>query len=284
MTKPKTVQTFVGGYSSAGIKSENQDAFAALLPSAAEATAKGITLAVADGLSSATKGAEAAQLAVTQFINDYYATSETWSTNKSAAKVLKGLNQWLYSQGYSKNHSNSQWLTTFSALILKSNTGYIFHVGDTRVTKFSNNRCIAITRDHNRRELNQNTVLTRALGADNRLKVDVHQVELSRGDIYLLTCDGVHDFVNDQDLSSFLTSIDENCTSKQLEDISKKITQHAINNGSKDNVTCLIAYIKETPHHSLLEIERGLTHKVFPPPLKAGMKIDEYEVKRVVHQ
>ncbi len=87
-----------GGYSCAGIKPENQDAFAALTPSAGELMIKGAVAVIADGVSSASKAAQASQLAVTQFISDYYATPETWSTKKSAAKVLTSLNQWLYSQ------------------------------------------------------------------------------------------------------------------------------------------------------------------------------------------
>ncbi len=86
------LQVFFGGYSSAGLKEENQDAFAAYSPSSTssinELMSKGAVAVLADGLSCANKAAEASQLAVTQFISDYYATPETWSTRKSAAKVL----------------------------------------------------------------------------------------------------------------------------------------------------------------------------------------------------
>ena len=104
-----------GGYSCAGKKAQNQDAFTAFIPQENDIVSKGIVATIADGVSSASKAAEAAQLSVTQFINDYYATPETWSTQKSAAKVLTSLNQWLYSQSDGINKQSAEWLTTFSA-------------------------------------------------------------------------------------------------------------------------------------------------------------------------
>ena len=77
------LQMCFGGFSTAGLKAENQDAFAALIPSGNDLIAKGGVAALADGVSSASHAAQASQLAVTQFINEYYATSETWSPLKS---------------------------------------------------------------------------------------------------------------------------------------------------------------------------------------------------------
>lgn len=172
-----------GGYSIAGKKEKNQDAFAALVPKANEIISKGVVATIADGVSSANRAADAAQISVTQFINDYYATPDTWSTQKSASKVLTSLNQWLYSQTDSTSGEPLQWLTTFSALIVKSSTGYIFHVGDTRISVYRQNDIEIITRDHNRRSGNGSghVVLTRALGADPRLKVDLHQIDINAG-------------------------------------------------------------------------------------------------------
>ena len=175
------LQLCFGGFSHKGLKAENQDAFAAIVPKKLELRAKGAVVAIADGVSSASKAAEASQLAVTQFIQEYLATPETWSTQKSAAKVLSSLNNWLYSQsGFVDalvNQDSPQWLTTFSVLIAKSNTGYIFHVGDTRITKYRQQQLEIITRDHNRKQIGQQDLLTRALGGDNRLEVDVHQID-----------------------------------------------------------------------------------------------------------
>ncbi len=276
-----------GGYSCAGKKAQNQDAFAALIPQGNDTVSKGIVATIADGVSSASKAAEAAQLSVTQFINDYYATPETWSTQKSAAKVLTSLNQWLYSQSDGINKQSAEWLTTFSALIVKSSTGYIFHVGDTRISLFRQNKISAITHDHNRKQSHGHTVLTRALGADSRLKVDVHQVDIQTGDIYLLTCDGVHEYLTDKQISIQLRKLnkqDESPPSNQeLEQTSQQLTQLAIEHGSDDNVSCLLVYINNTPNRELIEIERDLLNKTIPPALSIGMKLDGYKVCKIIH-
>ena len=282
-----------GGFSSSGKKAVNQDAFAALIPKDNELIAKGAIAALADGVSSATKAAEASQLAVTQFINEYYATPETWSTEKSASKVLNSLNQWLFSQSSTQNTSvnlgsqysncDSHWLTTFSALILKSTSGYIFHVGDSRISKFRQNQLEAITRDHNRRHGDKHVVLTRAMGADTRLKVDVHKVDLQVDDIFILTCDGVHDFLSKKEISTHLTNISTPTDEDKLEQTSKAIIDHAIAKGSDDNVSCLLVAINEIPNRKLEEIERDLFTRTIPPALKLGDKIDGYTVRKVIH-
>ncbi|MCJ8318686.1 MAG: bifunctional protein-serine/threonine kinase/phosphatase [Colwellia sp.] len=282
-----------GGFSSSGKKPVNQDAFAALIPSDNELIAKGAIAAIADGVSSASKAAEASQLAVTQFISEYYATPETWSTQKSASKVLNSLNQWLFSQSsiqssslnLSSQYSNceSHWLTTFSALILKSTTGYIFHVGDSRISKFRQNQLEAITRDHNRKHGDKHVVLTRAMGADTRLEVDVHKVDLQADDIFILTCDGVHDFLSKKELSDHLANISTPTNEGELEQTSQAIIDHAIAKGSDDNVSCLLVAINEVPNRKLEEIERDLFTRTIPPALKLGDTIDGYTVRKVIH-
>ncbi|MBA6390283.1 bifunctional protein-serine/threonine kinase/phosphatase [Colwellia sp. BRX10-3] len=281
------LQLCIGGFSSKGLKAENQDAFAAIVPENHELRAKGAVAAIADGLSSANKAAEASQLAVTQFIQEYLATPETWSTQKSAAKVLTSLNNWLYSQsGFVEglaDENSPQWLTTFSAFIAKSTTGYIFHVGDTRITKYRHHQLEVITRDHNRKQMGQQALLTRALGADNRLEVDVHQIGLQSSDLYMLSCDGIHDYITKPIFKALFDTLPLSPEKSDLEALSKKIVETALERGSNDNVTCLLVYVKAVPNRKLAEIQRDLCEKTIPPALKVGQKLDGYIVKKVIH-
>lgn len=277
------LQVLLGGYSSAGIKATNEDAFASLVPSDAELTAKGVVAVIADGVSSASKAAQAAQLSVTQFINDYYATPQTWSTQKSASKVLSSLNQWLYGQTDAVSGYTLQWLTTFSALIVKSSTAYIFHVGDTRISQYRQNEIEVLTKDHQQKQGPSHSVLTRALGADHRLQVDVQQVAIQVGDIFVLTCDGVHEYLSAQQIKKQLRSLTLSPSTQALENMAKLLTELAIKNGSKDNVSCLLVYIGATPNRALIEIERELLNKAIPPALAIGNKIDDYEICKVIH-
>ena len=280
------LQVKFGGYSCAGVKAENQDAFAALIPDENELIAKGAIACIADGVSSANKAAEASQLAVTQFINDYYATPQTWSTRKSAAKVITSLNQWLYSQSSTVDTGNylsaqqQQWLTTFSAMILKSATGYIFHVGDTRISLYRDKQLDAISQDHNCKQGAKSVILTRALGADYRLQVDVHQVDLKIDDIYLLTCDGVHEFLTNKQLKSLLQTLSSTPDNVELERLSKTIVEHALSAGSDDNVSCLLVMVSNIANKKLAEIERELRNKAIPPALQVGQTLDNFQIKK----
>jgi len=284
------LQLCFGGYSCAGIKAENQDAFAALVPNSSELSSKGAIASLADGVSSANKAADASQLAVTQFISDYYATPQTWSTQKSAAKVLTSLNQWLFSQNsaFDGHHyiaeQQHQWLTTFSAMIYKSATGYIFHVGDTRISQYRQQTLTPITQDHNCKHRGNSIVLTRALGADSRLQVDVHQVDLQAGDIYILTCDGIHEFLTPKQLQASLAMLSNTPSNSELEHLSTTIVKAALAAGSNDNVSCLLVFIAQVPNKQLAEIERELREKSIPPALAVGQSIDNYQVKKIIHE
>jgi len=284
------LQAMFGGYSCAGIKAENQDAFAVLVPKENDRVAKGVIACIADGVSSADKAAEASQLVVTQFISDYYSTPQTWSTQKSAAKVITSLNQWLYSQKSSvldEDHyllsQRQQWLTTFSAIILKSATGYIFHVGDTRVSLYRNQQLEALSQDHNCKQGKKSVILTRALGADSRLQVDVHQVGLQTNDIYLLTCDGVHEFLTNKQLTTLLQTLSTNPDNLELERLSKTIVEHALSAGSDDNVSCLLVMVSNLPKKELAEVEAELRKKAIPPALEVGQTLDSFQVKKIIH-
>ena len=83
----KSLQVRVGGYSIAGQKAINQDAFAVKIPDHHELDYKGIVAVIADGVSSCEDSHIASQTAVTSFINDYLSTSPNWSVSTSASKV-----------------------------------------------------------------------------------------------------------------------------------------------------------------------------------------------------
>jgi len=282
------LQLAVGGYSSAGQKFENQDAFAAYIPQGYELNTKGAVVALADGVSHAEQAAQAAQLSVTQFIQEYYATPDTWSTKHSAAKVLNSLNQWLYSQGGLCESSvftepKAQWLTTFSALIVKSTTGYMFHAGDSRISQYRAGQVISLSRDHNLRHAQSKAVLTRALGADSHLEIDVRQIALQTADVYLLSCDGLHDFVSNKQLAQLLAKLPPNPSTTALELCSNNIVAQALANGSNDNITCLLLSVHQIPNLNQDEISELLLSKSIPPALKIGQMIDGYKVLNILH-
>lgn len=271
-----TLDVSFGGHSAAGIKDENQDAFAALSTEHEQQETKGAIACLADGCSSAKNAKQASQLSVTHFINEYLNTPDSWAVKKSVSKVLASLNQWLYSQSVNYNHlgqRQADWMTTFTALILKSATGYIFHLGDTRITRLRDNQMEAITRDHK-----VNDTLTRALGAQSHQEIDVYEVDLKAGDIYILTCDGVHDVLPYSEIANEINA------HNNLEQAAKAITSRAIAQGSDDNVSCLLVKVNSIAQQSLDELYQSLTQRKIPPALEVGQIIDGYTVIRKINE
>ncbi len=271
--RPNATQIQFGGYSTGGLKNENQDAFAVLQPDVSVRKYKGIVAAIADGVSSSERSQEASQLSVTDFISDYYSTPETWSVKDSAARVLNALNSWLYQHGNQGPSHSSELVTTFSSVILKSHTAHIFHAGDSRIYCFRQGSLEQLTRDHSRREANDNVVLTNALGIGTHLEVDYLQRDLEPGDIFLMTTDGVHDFLPDRELKILLG---QKATS--LESLAQLITNTALSKGSDDNLSCLLLEVTSLPTENPVDTPRNAANYVIPPAMETGMTIDEFQI------
>lgn len=266
-----------GGYSTAGKKPVNQDAFAAHLPISSSARFKGAAAAIADGVSSCEDSHIASQTSVTSFIEDYFSTPDSWSVKQSVSRVLTGLNSWLYQQNSTYAVNRDSMLTTFSALIIKSNTLYAFHVGDSRIYHFHNQQLEQLTTDHNRTEGGRN-YLSRALGADRHLEVDCAQHDIAVGDLLMLSTDGVHEFLSVNELKSLL----HRAATESLETVARTMVEQALAKGSDDNLTVLLVAIDHLPAETLDENHRKLTRLPIPPVMSVGNKIDDYEVLDII--
>ena len=132
----------IGQYSGKGRKETNQDFHGVTIPKEPQLGSKGITIALADGISSSDVSQIASQFAVTSFMEDYYCTSDAWSVKTSAERGLAATNSWLHSQTQQSQYRYDKdrgYVCTLSAMVLKSATAHIFHVGDTRIYQMRGN-------------------------------------------------------------------------------------------------------------------------------------------------
>src|SRR5690242_4085152 len=110
----------VGQHSAAGAKPSNQDFHGSVVPTGAVLAAKGIAVAIADGISSSPVGAVASETAVKSFLTDYYDTSDAWSVKTSAERVLAATNSWLHAQNgrlLNDEDRDRGHVCTFSAIV-----------------------------------------------------------------------------------------------------------------------------------------------------------------------
>lgn len=272
-----------GGFSSAGIKEVNEDAFAAYQPDTSLADYKGIALCIADGVSCSDQAQLASTTSVTNFVQDYYSTPDSWDVKTAVARVLSSLNSWLFHHGQQASARHNSLVTTFSSVIVKSNTAHIAHVGDSRIYRLRDGQLELLTRDHTHHHGNGRDYLSRALGMDIHLDVDYREENLQQGDIFLLSTDGLHGWLKEADIQAQIAVQAVSAGQHQLEKLCKQLVQQAVDAGSNDNVSLCMLRIVALPSPQLEEARRALTRKVIPPVLKAGDKIDHFQVLEVLY-
>lgn len=128
------------------------------------------------------------------------------------------------------------------------------HIGDSRMYRLRGETLESITRDHSllqeqidagiisvedaRLSKNKNLV-TRAVGIDAEVEVEIHVHDVLVGDIYLLCSDGLNDMVEDEDIQSTLSALRGN-----LPLAASQLIQMANDNGGRDNVSVILVKVK----------------------------------------
>ncbi len=148
--------------------------------------------------------------------------------------------------------------TTLVCALFYDNRIIVAHVGDSRLYRYRQKETgpaqfEQITRDHSllqeqidsgmisredaRLSSNKNLV-TRALGVDPTVDVEVQEHEALPGDIYLLCSDGLNDMVGDEEIHLTLSVLGAN-----LELAAQQLVQMANDNGGRDNVSVILVRV-----------------------------------------
>lgn len=261
--------------SDAGIKEQNEDSYGIITPEGQLLENKGITAIIADGMGSCAFPKEASEYVVKGFFSDYYSTPESWTVKTSAAKVLTALNSWLY--GKSTDEHAKAYVSTFSTLIIKSTTAHILHIGDSRIYRLRDGCIEQLTTDHRIWISQEKNYLSRAVGVDLHLDIDYKTVDLETDDVFVMTTDGIHDYLSDHKIRDIISQ------SANLNVLADQLISTALSSGSHDNVTCQIIHIEQLPSQQANEVINDLIRLPFPPELSAGMIIDGYKIIKEFH-
>ena len=145
--------------------------------------------------------------------------------------------------------------TTLSVLWMSDNFVYIGHVGDSRVYLLRDGEFKQMTLDHSlveqlvregvlTEEEAQNhpmrNIITRAIGTDESVEVDVVVEERRKGDLWLACSDGLHGLVDDRQMRDALRQY----APEKAADV---LLKAALDAGGRDNVTLVIVHDGEEP-------------------------------------
>src|SRR5258707_8702636 len=141
--------------------------------------------------------------------------------------------------------------TTVVACLFHDNKMSIAHVGDSRLYRLRDNRFEQMTADHSllqelvdrgfysqqeaQRATNKNYV-TRALGVEQNVEVEIHEEPVQKSDYYVLCSDGLSDMIEDEDIHLTISTFSAN-----LDTVAKQLIQLSNDNGGGGNVAVVTA-------------------------------------------
>lgn len=272
----------VGQHSDKGRKALNQDFHGACVPAGLQLAAKGVVVALADGIGSSSVSQVASEAAVRSLLDDYYGTSDAWSVQRSVQRVLAASNSWLHAQTQRSPYRFDQdqgYVCTLSALVVKGATAHLFHVGDARIYRLQGRALEKLTEDHRVQAPAGQSYLGRALGVNAHVEIDYRALPVTPGDVFVLATDGVHEHVEAPHVVAAVQA-----HADDLDRAARAIVQLALERGSPDNLTVQIVRVDEAPDAdpaALLQQQRAALR--LPPVLEPRMQLDGYTVLRELH-
>jgi protein phosphatase len=164
-------------------------------------------------------------------------------------------NKIIYQTAQSQTHCEGMG-TTIVACMFYDNKVSIAHVGDSRAYRLRGGKFEQITLDHSllqelvdrgfysaeeaQRSTNRNYV-TRALGVEPTVEVEVHEYEVLPDDFYLLCSDGLPDMVEDEDIHLTISTFNAS-----LDVVSQQLVELANDHGGRDNVSVMLAQVLDS--------------------------------------
>lgn len=247
------LQTTLGAKTDLGrIRENNEDKYEFFQPEDEDTLAlKGAFYAVADGMGGHSAGQIASELALKTAVKAYYSDNSPL-LEESLKSAVQQANAIIHDAARAIIERSGMG-TTMTALVLRGDEAFIAQVGDSRCYRLRDGKFEQITEDHSwvqeqvkrggmtKEEAEYSpykNIITRSLGNQPTVEVDVFQEELEPGDVFLLCSDGLSGEVSDDEMRKALT---DNSPSKAA----MQLVELALDHGGRDNVTVLILAVRD---------------------------------------
>ncbi len=230
---------------------------------------------IADGMGGHNAGEVASYMAVTGFAKRLQKGIGT-NIIDELERIVMEINASIIREGKKSNHSKGMG-TTLSALYIKDGTGYIAHVGDSRIYKFAKGSLLQLTEDHSlvgkllkdgfiskaeAQKHPKRNVLYQSVGLKENITVQkLGPFNIKKGDKFLLCSDGLNNDVMDNEI---IESLKIDSTEKITESLIKKAKSGA----ATDNITVIAASTVRDEDPKLADTLRITTSRIPQPIIK----------------
>lgn len=249
-------QTFAWGSSDVGRKrKKNEDNYTVALD---------IKLfVVADGMGGHKGGAEASRLAI-ETIEEIVRANQPLLLQRNKfdgpveqnpmAKLLSDALRCACQVVHDKSENNSHLSgmgTTTTSLLLHQNMAFVAHVGDSRAYLLRDERLLQLSDDHSlvndqvkagliteveAQNSKLRNVITRSIGYEKDVDVDITALEIDENDVFLLCSDGLNTLVADEEIKNILLE-------QKFKEMPKSLIELANQRGGDDNTTVIVVYV-----------------------------------------
>lgn len=230
----------------------NEDNMAYVIPKDEQVMArKGALFIVADGMGGHAAGEVASEIAVDTVTMTYY-QDDCEDIALSLMNAIKRANTIIH-QRAAENMLRSGMGTTCVSAVLRGCVAYIANVGDSRAYVIRNGQVKQVSQDHSwveeqvraglltrdqARSHAQRNVITRCLGTQADVEVDVFTEELAEGDCLILCTDGLSGSVYEDDLRAIVEKY-------VPQESVYHLVERANENGGPDNITAIVVRVHE---------------------------------------
>ena len=248
---PKQLRLDVAQLTDVGRKREhNEDNMAHVIPKDPQVMArKGALFIVADGMGGHAAGEVASEIAVDAVTNVYY-QDDSDDAATSLLHAIKRANALIH-QRAAENMLRSGMGTTCIAAVLRGNMAYIANVGDSRAYIVRGGQVRQISQDHSwvaeqvragllteeqARTHAQRNVITRCLGTQADVDIDVFPEQLEENDALVLCSDGLSGYISDE---AILNTVEQAGPQESV----YHLIEQANENGGPDNITAIVVRV-----------------------------------------
>lgn len=206
--------------------------------------------AVCDGMGGHKGGDVASQMAV-ETVQKHLAFTQPEEIVPALLATVHLANRLIYEQGQT-DEALHEMGTTFTAAVIWAGKMVVAHVGDSSLFLFREGKLSKVTRDHTLAERMvtdglikladlasnaYNHVLTRAVGINPEVEVDIYQEPIKCGDWVLLCTDGLTDLVKEEEIALHLS------LAHTPQETAQALVDSALGQGGHDNVTVVLISI-----------------------------------------